>query len=82
MAKPEMKRPEVKPSQPMSSYTFRPTKLDFFRMKRVPPALWAIEVTRVRDEGGVDFRVVLDPPDTLEAIERKVSGMIQEAERR
>ena len=83
MAKPETKKTEAKVENPvLSTFTFRPTRDDTFRMVRAKGLpLWAVQVTRVTDGRHV-FTVVLDPPDTLESIERKVAGLVQEAERR
>lgn len=68
---------------PLPSFsTFRPTLNDFFRIKHARGApLWVVEVTRVRD-GKVEFVHEMDPPDTLDAITRRVAGLVQEAERR
>jgi len=85
MAKPETKKPEVpsKPSNPvLSTFTFRPTCDDSFRMVRAKGVpLWAVQVTRVTDGKHV-FTVVLDPPDTLDSIQRKAMSLMQEVERR
>lgn len=83
MSKPEVKKPEAKVSNPvLSTYTFRPTRDDTFRMVRSRGStLWAIQVVRVTDGRHV-FTAELDPPDTVDSIERKISGLVQEAERR
>lgn len=89
MAKPTLQsQPQVvvKPPGPspvpvLHSATFRPTKNDLFRMKRTHGVLWCVEVTRL--EGSeVVFRVELDPPDTIAAIQRRCTALVSESERR
>lgn len=77
----EMKPPGPTPSPVMHSATFRPTKDDLFRMKRTAGVLWCVEVTRLSGNQVV-FRVELDPPDTVGAIERKCRALMSESERR
>lgn len=73
--------PEAKPPR-LYFTTFHPTRQDSFRVKRAAGGvLWSVEVTRT-SAGRVEFQVELDPPDTLDSIERKVLGLVQEAERR
>lgn len=79
-AKREAVEPVAEAPPTLHAHTFIPTDRDYFRIKRAG-TLWSVEVTRI-DGNRVEFVALLDPPDLLDVTLRRVTGFVEEAERR